>query len=112
MRGISLSVENDTPKLEEDRLSLFERTKSRMVITSGNIEPVLDGGGGKHSVFARALIEVLLETRSPLTSTELYTRVSQIVVKESQSLGSTQVPTMAALTQAGHLGPDYVFHLK
>jgi TPR repeat protein len=35
------------------------KKRSRMVLTSGGLEPVLDAGGGNHSVFAKALLEVL-----------------------------------------------------
>ncbi|HEX2245327.1 MAG TPA: hypothetical protein VHH94_03455, partial [Gammaproteobacteria bacterium] len=35
------------------------RKRSRMVLTSGGLEPVLDAGGGNHSVFAKALLDVL-----------------------------------------------------
>ena len=30
-------------------------TPSKIVITSGSLEPVIDGGGGENSVFARSL---------------------------------------------------------
>ena len=42
--------------------------------------------------------------------TRLYSRLSEIVVRDAQKLGVQQVPTIAALNQAGHLGPDYVFY--
>jgi hypothetical protein len=35
------------------------RKRSRMVLTSGGLEPVLDAGGGNHSVFTKALLDVL-----------------------------------------------------
>ena len=81
-----------------------------MVITSGNLEPVLDGGGGNHSVFARGLIEILLSSEGSITATNIYSKLSEVVVRDAQQLGVQQVPTMAALNQAGHLGPDYVFY--
>ncbi len=41
---------------------------SRNVLTSGGLEPVADGGGGQHSVFAKALLDVL---RSFVESSEI-----------------------------------------
>jgi hypothetical protein len=35
------------------------KKRSRMVLTSGGLEPVLDAGGGNHSVFAKAVLDVL-----------------------------------------------------
>ena len=35
---------------------LYKNNKTRVVISSGGIKPVLDGGGNGHSVFARSLI--------------------------------------------------------
>ena len=32
---------------------------SRLLFSSGGIAPVLDGGGGKHSIFAKAFLDVL-----------------------------------------------------
>jgi len=49
--------------------------KKRTVITSGANEPVLDGGGGNHSIFARALLEGLGAIEDPVFSAdELFVR--------------------------------------
>jgi len=79
------------------------------VITSGNLEPVMDGGGGNHSVFARTFLERLTLNRSIMTATELYNQISKRVVTESMELGDPQTPVLATLTKAGHVGPDFVF---
>ena len=44
---------------ESDYLYRMTSKKARTVLTSGGVEPVLDGAGGKHSVFAKALLEAL-----------------------------------------------------
>src|SRR5438094_7878821 len=33
-------------------LKVLAKTRSRTALTSGGVQPVIDGGGGKHSVFA------------------------------------------------------------
>jgi hypothetical protein len=79
-----------------------------MVITSGNLEPVMDGGGGNHSVFARGFMEVLSLNSKIITSTELYNQVSKVVIRDSLALGNYQTPTIASLNSGGHIGPDVV----
>ena len=59
-RGITFETEDVNGAIADNRLQKLQDTKSRIVITSGNLEPVLDGGGGQHSVFARAFIETLI----------------------------------------------------
>ena len=108
-RGIRFSKKERNEKLSSDSVSTYLNTKSRVVITSGNLEPVLDGGGGKNSIFARALIEALLNINDTVSATSLFSEISPIVIEDSSSLGFKQVPTIAGLNQAGHLGPDYVF---
>ena len=111
-RGIAINRVEKQKSKKKTPLDVYQRTKTRMVITSGNLEPVLDGGGGDHSVFARGLIEILLSSEESITATNIYSKLSELVVRDAQQLGVQQVPTMAALNQAGHLGPDYVFYQK
>ena len=111
-RGITFETEDVNGAIADNRLQKLQDTKSRIVITSGNLEPVLDGGGGQHSVFARAFIETLIAADEANTATEIYSLLSKVVVEESSSLGAQQVPTIAALNRAGHLGPDFIFFPK
>ena len=93
-------------------LSVYLNTKSRMVITSGGLSPVLDSGGGGHSIFARFLINYLSTADNHFTATDLYTSINKKVTKLSSSLGVTQVPVLASLPRSGHIGPDFVFIKK
>ena len=90
-------------------LSVYLNTKSRMVITSGGLSPVLDSGGAGHSIFARFLINYLTTADKHFTATDLYTSINKKVTKLSSSLGVTQVPVLASLPRSGHVGPDFVF---
>lgn len=45
---------------------------SRQYMTAGANEPVLDGGGGGHSIFARSFLDALRNAKQPLTASELY----------------------------------------
>jgi TPR repeat protein len=93
-------------------LSVYLNTKSRMVITSGGLSPVLDSGGAGHSIFARFLINYLSTADKNFTATDLYTSINKKVTKMSSSLGVTQVPVLASLPRSGHVGPDFVFLKK
>ncbi len=87
------------------RWSELLRLRSRVSLTSGGIEPVLDGGGGGHSVFARALLTSLRANRRILDGTSLFQRI-----REQVSLDAAQMPTFGNIRRAGHeVGGDFVF---
>ena len=77
--------------------------RARMVLTSGGLEPVLDSGDGKHSVFAKALLTALRENRSVVDGQELFTQIRRLVV-----LNSPQTPEYAEIRYAGHEGGDFL----
>ena len=99
-------------KNEKKPLSVYLNTISRMVITSGGLSPVLDSGGGGHSIFARFLINYLSTTDQNFTATDMYTSINKKITKLSSDLGVTQVPVLASLPRSGHVGPDFVFIKK
>ena len=78
--------------------------RSRTVLTSGGLEPVQDDGGGKHSVFANALISALEENDSLLEAGKLFIQVRDKVI-----LNAEQTPQYAPITRAGHDGGDFIF---
>ena len=57
--------------------NFYLKTKSRMVISSGGVKPVLDGGGGGHSIFARMVINKLKSNKKPLISSQLYSSITE-----------------------------------
>lgn len=91
---------------------VYQKTKSRVVISSGNLEPVLDGGGGNHSLFARNLIQTLNYNSGFITSSRLFSDLSASVLEDALQMGVQQTPIIAGLSEAGHLGPDFVFFQK
>lgn len=90
---------------------------SRNVLTSGRLEPVLDGGGaGNHSVFAAALLDVLKSNQDVITSEEVYGRlVTRVMTNATRILladkdhPDPQQPTYAALDNGGHVYGDFLF---
>ena len=90
------------------RLEEFQKTKSRIVISSGGLEPVLDGFGNGNSIFANEFISLLNKSQGAVTSTEIYSEIRDRVVEKSIKMGNKQVPFMGTLVGAGHEGPDFV----
>ena len=78
--------------------------RARVVMTSGGLEPVADGGGGKHSVFAKAFIDVLQENDGLVDGNELFGRVRRPVM-----LNAPQTPEYSDIRFAGHDGGDFLF---
>lgn len=103
-RQVSLS----SAVAETERLAYFERLyakRSRLAISSGASEPVLDGGGQGHSIFARAFIKALDETEAPaFTSADLYANYLVRFV----STGAAQTPTRTPFSLSDS-GGDFVF---
>lgn len=78
--------------------------KARVVMSSGGVEPVVDGGGDGHSVFARAFLTALQENDAVLDGQGLFERIKRPVI-----LNSPQTPEYADIRQAGHDGGDFLF---
>lgn len=79
--------------------------RSRFLLSSGANEPVADGGGGGHSVFARAFLEGLRDMEEDAFSTgELFQRLKPRVAGRS-----AQAPQFQQLGRSGHDGGELVF---
>jgi TPR repeat protein len=82
--------------------------KSRIVISSGETKPVLDGGGGGHSVFAKAFLETLQANSNVLLGIDLHRAIAERVMTASADMGMEQVPQYAGLNRAGHELGDFI----
>ena len=81
---------------------------SRNVLTSGGLEPVADGGGGQHSVFAKALLDVLrsaVESGEVLDGNSLFDEVRKRVLARTED----QMPLYTQIPGTGHQGGDFLF---
>jgi uncharacterized caspase-like protein len=76
--------------------------RSRTALVSGGIEPVMDGGGGKNSIFAKALLDVLRNNQSVLDGATLFDGLKRKVV-----LGSEQTPQYSDIRNAEHDGGEF-----
>jgi tetratricopeptide (TPR) repeat protein len=106
----SLPELNQTRNLSianEDYQALIRRLakkRSRTVLTSGGLEPVLDSGGGVHSVFAKAFLQTLYENQAIMEGTKLFQKLRELVV-----YSANQTPEYAPFQRAGHEGGDFIF---
>lgn len=80
---------------------------ARTVLTSGGVRPVLDIGGGEHSVFAKAFLSVLNENNTLLEGHSLYRKVMRQMRVSMARINQTQVPEYAPIKHAGHEGGEF-----
>jgi len=90
-------------------LKAMVKARARTVLTSGGVQPVLDGGGGEHSVFARIFLEVLSENDDAMEAQRLYREVAARVLNLSSRFQLEQRPEYAPLKFAGHESGDFLF---
>jgi len=81
--------------------------RARIALTSGGLEPVEDGGGGKNSPFASAFLKILNGSDEVLSGTELFKRVKRPV-----QVNADQTPNYSDIRKAGHDGGDFLFVRK
>jgi Caspase domain/Sel1 repeat len=95
-------------------LKTMAEKRSRTVLTSGDLKPVLDSGGGKHSVFAKAFLDVLSENNDIIEGQRVYQEVSARVSYAAAAVMTDhgpleQVPQYAPIKFAGHESGDFLF---
>jgi uncharacterized caspase-like protein len=83
--------------------------RSRLLISSGGDQPVLDTGGGGNSVFAQAFITELEANQGILAAPELFTRISKRVEADAARNKFVQKPEFKSIKGAGHEVGDFFF---
>ncbi|MBL6928642.1 MAG: caspase family protein [Rhodospirillales bacterium] len=98
-RGIKIK------RRDSEYFKRLAKTKARIAMTSGGLEPVSDSGGGGHSAFAKAFLDVLAKNDGVLDGTELFKRIERPV-----KLNADQTPAYSDIRKAGHEeGGDFLF---
>lgn len=82
---------------------------ARMALTSGGLSPVLDGGGGLHSIFAAALLEELGTNQDIMEGAWLYWKIVALVSDAAKQYGVEQNPTYSVIDDVEYGGGDYFF---
>jgi Caspase domain/Sel1 repeat len=103
-------LEPTMTQAELDRaLQTLAGKRARMVMTSGGVEPVLDGTGGPHSVFAQVFLEILEGNDGVMRGSDLFRHLQLRVHALAQRWAVPQVPEYAPIKYAGHEGGDFFF---
>ena len=92
-----------------DWYKAMSQVRARAVLTSGGVEPVLDSGGGQHSIFAQAFLEVLEKNDGILEGYRLYRDVQARVKRRAAALRMGQDPQYAPIKYAGHEAGEFFF---
>ena len=90
-------------------LKLVAEKRSRLSFSSGGLAPVLDGGGGRHSIFAKALLDALESNNTVIEGRELHTQVARAVSYAASAAQFEQAPQYAPIRFAGHESGDFLF---
>jgi uncharacterized protein len=93
-------------------IQTIARQRSRLVLTSGGVEPVVDSTGGPHSPFAQSFLELLGLNQGVLPTQELFRRLQVRVVTMVKDLPVQQIPEYAPIRFAGHEAGDFLFVRK
>lgn len=97
------------PEKRAKWLKAMSARKGRTVLTSGGVAPVMDAGGGGHSVFANAFLKVLRSNDRMIEDYDIFRDVSNQVRSASARVGFPQTPQYAPLQHSGHEGSPFVF---
>lgn len=83
--------------------------RSRKVMSSGNVRPVMDGGANNHSIFARQFLDALQRRTEPFEAYEIHREIAPRVERAARGLGTQQEPQYGQLRFSGHTAGDFVF---
>lgn len=83
--------------------------RARLLIASGGDQPVLDGGGDGHSVFARAFLDALQSNRGILASQQLFSGIVDRVQASEARKQQAQQPEFKSIKGAGHEVGEFFF---
>lgn len=87
-----------------------KQKKSRIVISSGGNAPIPDSADGRHSIFTRALLEVLGDPgRNAIDVQNIFDTMQGKVVDAARRAGYEQEPELAVIADVGDEGGTFYF---
>lgn len=101
-----------SPEAQQEWIRIMSKARARTAMTSGGVQPVLDNGGGGHSIFAGAFIETLASKEGIIDGYSLYREVLGKVRVRAKALNQQQVPEYAPLRYAGHEAGEFFFQAR
>jgi hypothetical protein len=105
-----LMIGDNRAKYADPEFIRFKLQKrARLLLSSGGDQPVLDGGAGNHSIFARAFLDALQNNNGVLAAPELFLRVRDRVQAAAAVVDFEQRPEFKTIKSAGHEVGDFFF---
>ena len=92
-----------------DYIKFKSPKRSRLLLSSGGDQPVMDSGGGRNSVFSQAFLDELESNQTILPAPELFARISKRVASVALSNKFVQKPEFKSIKGAGHELGDFFF---
>jgi hypothetical protein len=103
-------MESDVSAVERlTWLRAMAKSRARLALTSGGLNPVADVGGGDHSLFANALLGILENNADILEGQRLYQQVYAQVIIGAENLHIDQEPLYAPIRHSGHESGEFFF---
>jgi uncharacterized protein len=99
----------DGPEYNEEFMRYKLPKRSRLLLSSGGDEPVLDSGAPGHSVFASVLLDTLNNNQGIISGPQLFAAMKDKVSQRSAAMGMTQEPEFKVIKGAGHEVGDFFF---
>lgn len=90
-------------------LEIMAWKSARLALTSGEEQPVPDSLGGKHSIFAQALLDVLKKNNRVISGSRLTLEVDSIITRKMKGIEGKQNPTFQSLRHTGHSAGQFFF---
>lgn len=90
-------------------IKALAKARSRTVLTSGGLAPVIDGGGGKHSIFCKNFLDVLNGLNGVVEAQKIWQEVAARVLNAALKFRFEQKPEYSPLKFAGHEAGDFLF---
>ncbi|HYR28906.1 MAG TPA: protein kinase [Thermoanaerobaculia bacterium] len=93
----------------EDR----DQKRARLVVSSGGNAPIIDSADGQHSMFTRALLDVLANPDEKIIDVQsLFPRIRERVTDAARRAGREQNPELAVMAEVGDEGGSFYFIRK
>lgn len=108
-RNLQMNLQGGrSEQMETEYYKQLSKIRSRTALTSGGTQPVMDGGGGRNSIFANSLLRVLETNTGILQGPDLFLEVHQ-QVRTSGLNAIEQVPDYNVIQNTGDLGAPFFF---
>ncbi|MBV1905074.1 MAG: caspase family protein [Pseudomonadales bacterium] len=95
----------------EKQLPFFMANRSRTMLTSGGVAPVMDGdgSGGKHSVFTAELLGLLKENKGVIHGEAMHAYLVERIKYRQLGAQVNQTPQFGMIQNADHEAGQFVF---